>query len=368
VAVSPDGQLIAAPGVSNTLTLWNGSGEPESLRLPTEIGGSPASVAFSPDGQRLVAGTTDSIVVWDVATAGHAVTPLAGGLDGVTALAFSPDGKLLASGSCGERGDLECRRGQVRLWDLTVAPPQGDLLPAVLQAATSLAFSPDGRTLAVGTCTTVSAQLCRGGEVQVWDVATRTLRGEPLSGFISAVQSVAFSHDGALLATGGCGVLDPTETACHHGEVRLWDLTTHQPSGPALGDYPDAVNGLAFSPDDHTLFSSSFSALTLWDVPSRQWIGRLAAGPNIFLQNLALSQDGRVLVTGNSTGPPIRWAITPEAWIAAACAIANRNLTPAEWRDFFGTTVAYQALCPGFPVPGNDPTATPTPSAAGASQ
>ena len=73
------------------------------------------SVAFSPDGRRIVSGGADNTVrVWDADTGQRIGQPLTGHTDGVTSVAFSPDGTRIASGS----GDKT-----VRLWDAATGQP-----------------------------------------------------------------------------------------------------------------------------------------------------------------------------------------------------------------------------------------------------
>ena len=86
--------------------------------------------------------------------------------------------------------------------------------PATAGPVVSVAFSPDGKTLASGS---------DDDTVQLWDVATRRQIGDPLSSHNGAVDSVAFSPDGKTLATGG-----------GDGTLRLWDVATGQPDRRSL--------------------------------------------------------------------------------------------------------------------------------------
>ena len=87
--------------------------------------------------------------------------------------------------------------------------------------------------------------------------------------------------------------------------------------------------------------------------------GRLVARParqqNRAVQALAFDEDGDLLASGSLDGRLVVWDVSqmlqdiaadPQTLIARACAIANRNLSPAEWQRFFGDEV-YRQSCPG---------------------
>ncbi|KAA3662995.1 MAG: hypothetical protein DWQ04_11865, partial [Chloroflexi bacterium] len=112
-------------------------------------------------------------------------TTLSGHEDWVRSVAFSPDGQTLASGSAD---------GTVRLWDLSHPGAEPVVLSGHASSVGSVAFSPDGQTLASGG---------EDQKVRLWDLSHPGAEPVVLSGHASSVGSVAFSPDGQTLASGG---------------------------------------------------------------------------------------------------------------------------------------------------------------------
>lgn len=166
-------------------------------------------------------------------------------------LAFSPDGKWLAIGD----SHVE-EKTLVRLWDWRKGTSAATFQTGTSLDARSLTFSPNGRWLAVGS--QVAEQNRTGGKVQVWDVQTRQLRQTFLQANI--VNSVAISPNGQWLASGQ-EEINPGSGAL----LSLWNLQTGQHlrrlSGPVR-----AVDRLAFSADGQLLVSSSNGAIHIWQM------------------------------------------------------------------------------------------------------
>jgi WD40 repeat protein len=186
-------------------------------------------------------GFDGSVRLWDAAT-GAALLQLQVPGCKVNSVAFAPDGKTLAAAvnkragvpadKIGGGHEDIAGRGEIHLWDASSGAERA-VLTGLRGMALSVAFTPDGRTLASG-----GGDWDQFGEVALWDAATGRCRFV-LQGHASWVEGVAFSPDSRTLVTvGGAGSL---------GELKLWDLTGRAAAGPVQLT-PAALPGSGPSP------------------------------------------------------------------------------------------------------------------------
>jgi WD40 repeat protein len=177
-AMSPGSTIIATSGSDGGVQLWSFPDGTFIKNLPGDYAGEGA-LAMSPDGSRLVsAGSGGNIHIWSLPE-GTLLNTLNGD---ATAIAISPDGSLLASAET---------NGRVQLWSLV----DGALLKTMVRSSDdyvfSLAFNPDGTTLAVGLYK----------KILLWSIPDGALQ-KTLAGHTGSVSALAFTKDGKELFSG----------------------------------------------------------------------------------------------------------------------------------------------------------------------
>ena len=330
VAFSPDGATLATASQDATVKFWDIA----TLKNIATLAITPISdpVAFSPDGSILATGAGVEVRLWDVAT-GQSVTTFEGHTSLVNSVAFSPDGTILASGGSD---------GLVKLWNIST----GENI--VTRQSTSdyvgfsdhcpMAFSPDGMKIASEVISRVKRPM-----TEVWDIST----GRRLAFFISpgssGVTSLAFSPDGSTLAVAAGSVVGLWDISTEENiatlqdtrgpvafspdgkilvsrpwsDIKLWDVATRTEI-TTLEGHEGPVESVAFSPDGTKLTSGALDGIVkLWDVATGTHITTFEghAGGSIltvtgWVHSVAFSPDGKILASGASDGMVLLWNIS----------------------------------------------------------
>ncbi len=232
-------------------------------------------------------------------------TRLFGQSEPVSSLAASPDGRLFASASCKEYRLGQCQQGEIILWD-AVNHQLLNVLPGVYGAVNSLVFRADSQVLASGGCVQVDdfnkGCIDSKGQIILWNVADwnqLTQIGPAVSGHRNKVNSVIFSPDGRVLASGS-----------DDQAIIVWDVSA--PAAPRAIGKPlqgnnSFVNDLVFSPDGRMMVSAGDDhSVRVWDVSAAVEVGNFPAHTDA-VNSLAFSPDAKHLVSGGDDDLVVLW-------------------------------------------------------------
>jgi WD40 repeat protein len=341
-AFNPDGTVLATPANKGQVLLWDARRREAAGLLASGGEGALDDVAFSPDGRTIAAsGVEGQAVLWDVGTRRLRGGPLtAGGQYGVSAVAFGADSRTLITGYAD---------GRVQAWDATTGQPLGAPVttpppPASfceLCGVTTVAVAPDGRTIATAG---VDAR------ITLWDLGPLRVR-QQLTGHTGPVTALAFDAASRLLASGS-----------EDHTIALWDVASRTRVGAPLTLPSSQVAAVALSPDGSTVAAQGHNnAVVLWDVSRRTPLGTPLQQDGSGA--LAFTPDGTTLVSAaccfKVPDALIFWDLAPASWAALACERAGRNLSQEEWDAFVGGSWPYRRTCAALPSGAGAPAGAP---------
>ena len=247
--------------------------------------GSVDSVAYSPNGSRIVSGSRDKTIrIWDANTGTQIGNALIGHTSLVVSVAYSPDGGRIISGS---------QDKTIRIWDANTGAQIGNALTGHTGSVYSVAYSPDGNRIISGS---------QDKTIRIWDSNTGIQIGDALTGSTGYVNSVAYSPDGNRIVSGG-------------SYIRIWDATSGVQVGSEITGHSTKIKSVAYSPDGNRIISGSRDkTIRVWDANTGVQIGN----PLVHLasvESVAYGLDGRKLVSSDSEGVIRIWNVSTETEI-----------------------------------------------------
>jgi len=248
VALAPDGRTLAATSEHRFIHLYDTATLKPRRRWDTNFrGNEPVLLAFAPDGKTLTASFGFyALTTWDCAT-GKRLPNIGDGIEGqIHAFAYLPGGKQIAVLLSDWRARDYRRDGCIELWDAAT----GKILwrsPTTWRRTTALAVSPCGRLLAAGGA---------AGVLEIFEAHTGKLLQSRQGPNREGLTSVAFSPDGRLVA-----VVSLDRWLWVHDLAADRDVIRSQ--GHEIG-----MTSVAFAPDGKTLATASYdTTLLLWKLP-----------------------------------------------------------------------------------------------------
>ncbi len=283
VAISPDGQWVAAAGEHGTVVIF----DLKTGKLLQRLQGHTTSgetqdttvtrVLFTPQGDKLIsAGHDKKLIIWQRKPNGFVPQTLWPFAEKIKAIAISPDGQTLAIGSA---------NNQISLWSLATHQLLRTLSAHTASIAMNgLTFNPSGEYLASASYDNTAI---------IWQVASGEVL-HILKGHTSSVLSVAFSPDSKRLATGS---EDKT--------IRLWDIASE--TSQAFVGHQKGIFALHFIGNGEQLVSGGVDRdIRIWDSYNGVTV-RFLQGHNAVILGFA-SYAGQLFSASND-GTVRRWCL-----------------------------------------------------------
>ena len=307
-ALSPDGETLAGSNFPGTIHLWDtATGAEKDVFISEFTLGAGAVLTFSPDSTLLASGSErSSVTLWDVATGEAKFVFEHVGANSISSISFSPDGTTLASCAAGRWGTSSTF---IYFWDVETGKKKSEIEAPELPMCST--FSPDGRTLAIGTTGFRNKPV----SVYLWDIHENVEIAKLEIATLEdpwGVDYVKFSPDGTALAA---GIGDSSL-------IMLWDVVTRKETGRLHGYADEWTNvSFAFTPDGTILAGpggdpdAGVLGIYLWDIfnEKRKEISepRKFAGvsPNGTFYAVEVQEE---VIDGNNTNTYLLWTISPE--------------------------------------------------------
>jgi WD40 repeat protein len=369
------GDAAYTVSLDSTAMRWSLSGgrfAPHFTVAPNGDGTDDVAVSSRGIAATVAGPSYQSVTLWNLATHKAVGSPMSAGPGSVGWVAFSPDGRELAI--------VNRQNGNVAIWDVASGRQVATLHQARPQPADAIAWSPDGRLIATGSIVKIDSITFKHGHVTVWNVASRHVVDRWAQPQDAGISTVTFDDSGTELASVGEAGTVALFDITHHSLARTWNTsddftfsaafqpgTTTIATGGAGGGLVtlwnsssgqaipppitsrDATAPVGFVNNDSEVVVARApldchcaGSVQVWDVGARQLIANLPVRGG--WPGTAVEPGSDDVITTSYSGLLTTWHMSPTEWVSDACAIANRNLTRAEWQAYLGD-LPYEATC-----------------------
>ncbi len=284
VAFSPAGKFLSGVCYQNTIPVWNA----QSGQLIRSLESAPVqevAIAFSPNEKQIATGGfANNIRLWDMAT-GQLIRTSGSLPAPIWELAFSPNGDRLASVNFDINQSASPGAPSIQLWNAASGEVLWNYQAETPLRVLSVAYSPDGKTIACGT---FDSALLLNAETGT------PIKALPIPNHVG---DLAFSADGQWLATGS-----------DDRRIRLWRTDNYELAATLEG-HQHFVNGVAFSPDGKLIVSGSHDKkVGIWDVGTGQPL-KMLEGHAAEVLRVAVNPAGTLIASISWDGTVRLWGV-----------------------------------------------------------
>jgi WD40 repeat protein len=314
-------------GKHGHVMLW----EPDTGARPVydvQDDGGVGWLAFSPDGRRIASASWDGNIYIRDAKTGKLAGPgvISTHSRSVGALDYSPDGKRIVAA---QEDQPDGKKSAVQFWDAETGAPIGPPLTGHNAALETVAYTPNGDIVASGA---------DDDTIRLWD-ARSFKQIAVLTGHTDKVYDVAFSPDGHRLVSGSWD-----------GTVRIWDIDHRAELGKPLEGHAGKVRVVTFSPDGRYIASSGDDGtVRLWNSRTQHAVGAPLSTNLEPVWAVAFSSSGNELVSSGLDEKLHRWLFPFNAQNFLCEKIAT-NMSRRHWSEWITRNIDYRIQCPGKPI------------------
>lgn len=297
LSFSPDGKTLVGSSEDLSIQTWDVDSGKCLKTLKSATTSRLWSVKYSPDGQKLISGSADTIQIWNLEK-GECLMTLQEPQHRARSITSSPDGGIIAVGSDDQL---------IRLWDTKTGEPL-----RTLQGYTNRIWTIDFHPIRLPQgdffCLVSGSD---DGIVRLWDAKTGKCI-KTLLGHTSRIRSVAFSLDGQILVSGS-----------HDRTIKLWDVSTGE-CIKTLRGHVDWVVSVMFSANNRTLISAGDDQTVLiWDTHTNE--SRLLREPEEeWMWAFACHPKDEILAVGGSSHAVSLWNIQTRKCLSVLKGHTNR--------------------------------------------